>query len=442
MKPFVWIVFVGFTLAFNVAIAQQPVFEGEFLATINDGDYLASTYNDGQLPLRVPDYLSILSLPFSESATLAQLEVSNSVVATPFVMDISPDGQTLFITETRGQSNANITTSEALPKGQRVTAVDVSNPQQPRESSFVDIGPVNPETVSVHPEGDFLLVTTQTLDSELVIIPVTGNTLGEPQIFALSDVGIEPDPSRFQEGMYTSYAQWHPSGNYIAVNLPHRDTVFFVEVQQTESGLSLELWGDPLYVGKDPFVGRFTPDGKYYLTSNWGRNFGSNITTLEARLPITPSQVAVIQMATPGTPSGEARHTLVSTAPSDLSSEGLAISPDGSLVVTVNMRGSAFPKASESYTPNSSLSLFTLDNATGQLTKIDDYSFTGILPESAAFDTSGNFLAVVVFDYPSDMPEGGLEIWQVVREDGQPRLEKTETVIDVGRGAHQVIVTD
>jgi hypothetical protein len=60
------------------------------------------------------------------------------------------------------------------------------------------------------------------------------------------------------------------------------------------------------------------------------------------------------------------------------------------------MRGTVFPKNSPRFTRQASLSLMTLDRHSGRLTKIDDYPFEGILPEDAAFDASGNGLAVAV----------------------------------------------
>jgi hypothetical protein len=125
----------------------------------------------------------------------------------------------------------------------------------------------------------------------------------------------------------------------------------------------------------------------------------------------------------------------------------MAISPDGSKVVTVNMRGTVFPPNSPRFTPQASLSLMTLDRVTsalpnrnsGRLTKIDDYPFEGILPEGAAFDASGNGLAVAVYDYLTPKPEGGIEFWQVIQQP-KLKLQRTGYIVDLDRGVHQVLV--
>ncbi|NJM88796.1 MAG: hypothetical protein HC847_18160 [Hydrococcus sp. RU_2_2] len=154
----------------------------------------------------------------------------------------------------------------------------------------------------------------------------------------------------------------------------------FFELKRERNTFQLVPWGTPVKVGKDPFTGQFTPDGRFYLTSNWGRNFGKDVKTVEQRLPTERGTVTAIQLT-------DSQHQVISTAISDISPESLAISPDGALVVTVNMRGTAFVPTSPRFTREASLSLLSLDRV-GHLTKVGDYPFEGILPESAAFDAS------------------------------------------------------
>ncbi|NJK52032.1 MAG: lactonase family protein [Leptolyngbyaceae cyanobacterium SU_3_3] len=234
--------------------------------------------------------------------------------------------------------------------------------------------------------------------------------------------------------------QWHPSGRFLAVNLDYRDEIAFYELQRNAQGdPQLIPWGTPVKVGKDPFTGQFTSDGRFYLSSNWGRNFGEQIKTLDQRLPETRGTVSVIQLADLNPSASQAQHRVVSSAIADLSPESLAISPDGSKVVTVNMRGTAFPTNSPRFTRQASLSLMTLDRASGQLTKIKDYPFEGILPEGAAFDADGNALVVAVYDYLTPKPEGGIKFWRVLSQP-KPELQQTGYIVDVGRGVHQVLV--
>jgi 6-phosphogluconolactonase (cycloisomerase 2 family) len=429
------------SIAILVAIALKftafsepvsPNIAGRYIAAITDGDFLASTYTDGKLPVPInPDRLFIINLPIEEGQTeIARVNASNSVTGAPYAFDVTADGRTAFVVETLGFATPGATTREQLPPGQQLTRIDLSNPRRPTVIDKVAIAP-KPETVSVHPSGELLAISTQTPDREILLIPVQNRSLGQPIEFSLRQLGIVPDPARFQNGMYASYVQWHPSGRYLAINLTYRDEVAFFELKRERNTFQLVPWGTPVKVGKDPFTGQFTPDGRFYLTSNWGRNFGKDVKTVEQRLPTERGTVTAIQLT-------DSQHQVISTAISDISPESLAISPDGALVVTVNMRGTAFVPTSPRFTREASLSLLSLDRV-GHLTKVGDYPFEGILPESAAFDASGDRVAVAVYDYFTPKPEGGIELWEVIRQP-QLALRRIERVIEVERGVHQVKV--
>ncbi|NJM72851.1 MAG: lactonase family protein [Scytonema sp. RU_4_4] len=438
---FLTLILISTQLSNAQSLKQLPKFTGRYIAAISDGDFLASTYGDAKLPaLGVSDHLSILTLPLNgKQETIAQINASNSVTGAPYALALSPDSQTAFVVETLKPIPVGATRREQLPPGNQLVAIDLSNPRRPVVCSRMAVAP-KPETVHVHPNGDLLAISTQTPDKEIILIPFQDDQIGQPIEFSLRQLGIQPDSERFQNGLYVSQVQWHPSGHYLAVNLDYRDEIAFYEVNRSPEGNpQLIPWGSPVKVGKDPFTGQFTPDGRFYLSSNWGRNFGAQVKTLEQRIPETRGTVSVIQLAELNTPASQVQHRVVSTAIADLSPESLAISPDGSKVVTVNMRGTAFPMNSPRFTRQATLSLLTLDRTSGQLTKINDYPFEGILPESAAFDASGNFLVLAVYDYFTPKPEGGIEFWRVLQKP-RPELQRTGYVVDVGRGVHQVLI--
>jgi DNA-binding beta-propeller fold protein YncE len=396
----------------------------------------------------ITDRLSIVPLPFNgKPEKVVRINASNSVIGAPYALALSPDRRTAFVVETLGAMPIGATRRQQLPPGNRLVAIDLSNPRRPVVRSQITVAP-KPETVHVHPNGELLAISTQTPGKEIILIPLRAGKFGKSNEFSLQQLGIQPDPTRFQQGLYVSQVQWHPSGKYLAVNLDYRDEIAFFQVQNSpENTLQLIPLGQPVKVGKDPFTGQFTPDGRFFLSSNWGRNFGAGVKTLAQRLPTTRGTVSVIQLAAANTPAAQVRHRVVSTAIADNSPESLAISPDGSKVVTVNMRGTVFPPNSPRFTPQASLSLMTLvrvasalpNRNSGKLTKIDDYPFEGILPEGAAFDASGNGLAVAVYDYLTPKPEGGIEFWQVIQQP-KPKLQRTGHVIDLDRGVHQVLV--
>jgi DNA-binding beta-propeller fold protein YncE len=437
---FLTLIFISTQFSDAQSRSQLPKFTGRYIAAIADDDFLASTYGDGKLPTpTVGDKLSIVTLPLNgKQEAIAQINASNSVIGAPYALALSPDGQTAFVVEILGAMPVGATRREQLPPGNQLVAIDLSNPRRPVVRSRMTIAP-KPETVHVQPNGNLLAISTQTPGKEVILIPIQNHQLGQPVEFSLRQLGIQPDSKKFQNGLSVSQIQWHPSGRYLAVNLNYRNEIAFYEVQQPPGdALNLIPWGAPVKVGKDPFTGQFTPDGRFFLSSNWGRNFGNEIKTLEQRLPTKRGTVSVIQLAELITSPSKVQHRVVSTAIADLSPESLTISPDGSKVVTVNMRGTAFPTNSPRFTHQATLSLMTLDR-TGQLTKVDDYPFEGILPEGAAFDASGNAVAVAVYDYFTPKPEGGVEFWQVIQHP-KPQLQRTGYAVDVGRGVHQVLV--
>jgi 6-phosphogluconolactonase (cycloisomerase 2 family) len=149
-------------------------------------------------------------------------------------------------------------------------------------------------------------------------------------------------------------------------------------------------------------------------------------------LPTQASTVSVIGL-------GDDSHQVITALASDRSAEGIAISPDGKLVATANMRDTALPISSPRFTREATVSLFSFDNDSGQLTKEGNFPFKGVLPEGISFDATGEHLIVATFEYlDSDQPTGGLEIWRVNHE---PNLSlQYAGRINTPHGSHQVIV--
>lgn len=137
--------------------------------------------------------------------------------------------------------------------------------------------------------------------------------------------------------------------------------------------------------------------------------------------------------------SGE--HEIVSTARVGVSPEGLAMSPDGSLIATVNMRRTYLTDTLPVYPARarSSISLVGFDSDTGELTTTDEYFYEGLLPEDAVFDAEGESLSVTIYNYEEEFPEEGvMEFWNVREESGESTLERTDFTVPVVRGPHTV----
>ncbi|MEP4192592.1 MAG: hypothetical protein ABJN51_16010, partial [Sneathiella sp.] len=138
------------------------------------------------------------------------------------------------------------------------------------------------------------------------------------------------------------------------------------------------------------------------------------------------------------------RHAMISTIKTGVSPEGLAVSPDGKWVVTTNLERSYLPYNDKRITWFSSLTLARLDEKTGQLIKIGDFAYDGILPEAAVFDNSSNFIAVATYDHFDDRKKGGsIDFWRIDTDPldaSRTHLVKTEYSVDVARGPHSMVI--
>jgi hypothetical protein len=240
--------------------------QGQFLAVISDGDFFASTYVDGRIPgddSRYQDTLTLIPLPFSGERV--SVEVSNSVNGPPETLALSPDGRTAYVVEYVGQRPAGATTRSDLPAGRFLSQVDLTDPRQPRLLDRVEVGPF-PEAIDVHPEGDWVAIATDSSESEVLqLIPVRDSSLGEPIHIPLESLGIPAAA----EPLNASYVEWHPSGKHLAVNLYRQNRIVFLRfTQDSAHEASLSLWGEPVAVDADPYSGRFTPDGRHFITAN------------------------------------------------------------------------------------------------------------------------------------------------------------------------------
>jgi DNA-binding beta-propeller fold protein YncE len=204
--------------------------------------------------------------------------------------------------------------------------------------------------------------------------------------------------------------------------------------------VALESWGNPVLVGKYPFKILFTQDGQYLMTTNL--QWGADVRGFWAEAP--RGAIAVVRFASQAEQPEQQQHFLVSVAETGVSPEGIAISPNGRLVATVNLERSYLPYNDSRITWFSSLTLMEFDPRTGHLETLGDFLYEGILPEALVFDRSGNYLAVANYDHFDDAQRGGsIDFWRVILNDGThpaPRLVQTNHSVPVTRGVHSLVL--
>jgi hypothetical protein len=430
------LVVIGYFMAVGNTTNIQPApiesdtvqFDGSYLLAASDPDWAGSSYMDFQLR-QIPDTdtLSILPLPYTGGEPQwIEVPASNAVLRWPDGIAVSPDGSTAYVVETRGPIPETQQTADGffysdIPAGELVTVVDLET----RTPVSYPIG-TNPITVSVRPDSEWLAVGYE--DGRVGLLPTA--TLDDPTTFTYVTVDDTEPLQRIPS------VDWHPSGDFLAVNFD-AVTVRFYAVEAVDGGrLTMRPHGEPLSLGDQVTYGRFTNDGRFYLTAElyWNRP-----AVLLGQFVTLPSDLISFRFD----PSDAAQHEEVARVAVGQSAESWAISPQEDLIVTVNMRRTSLPDFWGWWpgTDFSSLTLVQFDNQTGTLTPLGEYGFEGLLPQGIAFDADGDALAIGIHNEREPLPEEGfVEFWNVIREGDTPRLERTSLRFPVVRGPHNMAV--
>lgn len=422
----------------NPVLGQDRVapmaFQGRYLVSVSDADMLSSAYVDGLLgPREGRDVLSVIPLGGHVRDLQAyEVEASNSVAGPPVAVVVTPDGRYAIVVETwtqRPEGNETEQTFADLSHGNRLQVFDLITPTQPILVQDVAIAE-RPDSISINADGSLIAVTFHPAgagsETPLALIPFSNGQIGEP---------IYPTVPNFSLAERIIHAEWHPSRDVLALANETTGEISFVEV----TGMTLRAWGNVVQAEKAPYMVRFTPDGRYAIANAlyWGAD-------VEGRWTEAPRGSVVSLRLEAGTQAdGSPRHALVSRAMTRVSPEGIAISPNGRYIVTTNLERSYLPYDDNRITWFSSLTLITLDPATGQLSRVADYPYDGILPEAAAFDASSQYVAVVNYDHFDDRIQGGsIDFWRIAADplNPQPILVQTRYSVSVTRGAHSMVL--
>lgn len=437
---------VGLSVASHPALAQSRdiaaplAFEGRALVAISDADMLASAYVDGRLgPREGEDMLSVIPLGgHPRDLKAAQVPVSNSVAGPPVAVAVTPDGRHAIAVETFTRRPADARTDHVfrdLRQGRTLTVIDISDPAKPNVVQRIE-GLERPDSVSVSADGSLVAIALNPLGAG----SRTPLALYRFANGRLSEVPATPAIPGWSAGDRLIHAEFHPREPMLALLNESKAELSFVKLDTRDNAPTLAAHGNVVRIEKSPYVVRFTPDGRHAIAN--GLYWGPDVQGIWNEAP--RGSVVSVRLGAGQAADGSPRHALVSRAQTGVSPEGLALSPDGTLVVTTNLERSYLPYDDPRQTFFSSLTLMRLDPASGALTRVGDFPYDGILPEAAAFDASSRSLAVVTYDHYDDRkPGGAIDFWRVGRDPLDPsRIEliKTEHSVPVARGAHSMVL--
>ncbi|MEM1049229.1 MAG: hypothetical protein AAGL24_23960 [Pseudomonadota bacterium] len=419
------------TLTGGTALAVPPEFNGRAVVVLSDGAMLASGYIDGRLGPRRPDLLSLV--PLDPKAERRDVGVSNSVATWPNVMAMSADGRFAIVTEPFGQPPDDASAFADIPRGNRITVVDVSTPDGPRIVQQVE-APGPTAAVDIHPSGTLVAVTLP-FDGQIAFYPLDQGRLGEPVI---QDLGIDDLPNSFVPEF-----KWHPSGQAAALTLGGADRVVFYRFDDGR----LTPWGEPLRTAPLPGKGMWTSDGRHFIVTTITATgdmaqiaYGQNTSLFAVfafdadDVPNSPPRRANDRVT--AYESASVQHARLGHVPAGMGYvENFALSPDGRWIVGLNMAASWLPENHPGRTEFSELTLFGFDPTNGRLTPHGVTRLHGVvLPQGIVFDADGSHVAVTSFQH-DDREGGSLSFWRLSRQ-GQPRLEQDGEPVSLPRGAH------
>jgi DNA-binding beta-propeller fold protein YncE len=411
----------------------RGTFEGRFVA-VSDADMAGTAYADGVLEL-FPGAEDQLTL-FANGAPVSAIAASNSVISWPQVVDVSDDGRFAFVIETRGAAPAGLEAYENVfedfPTGTRLSIYRIEGTQLTLIDQQDGLG-TNLQSVEYVDDGQMLVIGTEDEGGELVAVRLEDDGTILDTITLGLDLAYKPDDA--ERRIRTLHMS--PDGTTLAVNVANKRVQFF-RVFRDINGVPEEavpFGTGPVEVGARIAVGKWTPDGKFFIMTdtNWGDG------TLYM---LTQGPGALTVIKPPANDDSPAE--IVSRAEVGLSPEGFGISEDGTRVATINMERTYLPElAPLSFWAGRrqySVSLLSLDSETGALNEIDRIYASGILPEDVIFDRGGNNLAVAVFHRRKgeDRKRGFIDFFSI-ESDTLVAQGKTQGVM---RGAHDLVLVD
>ncbi|MEL6663337.1 MAG: hypothetical protein AAFR33_10060 [Pseudomonadota bacterium] len=411
-------------------------FEGRFLA-VSDADMAGTAYADGQLePFEGALDTMIL---FDDGAAIATAPAPNSVISWPQIVDVHPSRPTAYVIETRGAALAGLQAMESVysefPVGTALNIFDTSGADLDRTLELDGLLE-NPQSVEVSADGRFLLIAQDTDGAEIAILPLDAEGLperGEDGAPLIRTLALNPPYRKGDSERRLRVAHLSSDCQTLAVNVANVRVQFY-RLALDGDGLPerVAALGEPIDVGVRLAVGRWTPDGQYFLITD--------VNSYESSLAMLTQRGGQVHVIAP--PKGASAARLVDSARVGRFAEGLEISDDGTRIASIAMGRTYLPELPflevwpkrRTY----SLHLLSLDLETGELGILDEIRAAGVLPEDVIFDETGRNLAVATFHRRkgADRQRGFIDFFSITGEGEFIAQGKTQAVM---RGPHDLV---
>lgn len=414
----------------NPGFEEAPgTFDGRFIA-VSDADMAATAYADGKLE-PFDGALDEVTL-FAGGQPISKAAASNSVVSWPQVATVSPNGRRAYVIETRGSPPAGTARVDSaytsLPEGRALRVFDITGDSISEIAVVENVG-LNPQSVEISADGKFLAIASESEGAELTIIALDEG--GLPEEVRL--ISLDPPYNAKDQEKRIRTLHLSPDGQKLAVNVGNvRYQFYLFDFDDAGIPTTVAPIGDPLEFGVRLAIGRWSPNGQYFIVTDVNA-YDSSLQMLVQR----GGQVHVVKV-----PTGNAPAELVTSNRVGRFAEGLDISGNGDLIASIAMERTYLPELFflETWPRRRTylLTLFSFDQETGKLVELDRIRTAGVLPEDVIFDEQGRNLAVAVFHRRkgADRRRGFIDFFEIT-EDGKLRpQQRTQAVM---RGAHDLV---
>lgn len=404
------------TTSLMPVIAQNPIhFNAKGIVVLSDADLSASTLIDGKFieDKIAKDQLTTIKFPLQRGVeSLGRVSIPNSVLGLARSIAISNNGKFAYALESFTTHNSERKQgAEEVATEERIYVIDIENAAQPMVKYAFAVGT---KATALNINNNDMVLVTNAKGKELVFMEAGAD--GKPVYYQELTIGLE-------DNAIITNAMWHPSGDYIALSLSNSNELALYKLIRDGGKIkNMEAVGKPIKLTGTPGFGKFSKDGKKFFVLD-GKGSKGKTTGM--------SEVNVVDFSLDGTKE----HRISNKISTGENTGSFALSPDGKLLVTVNAGKSVTAWTAGGVATGSSLTLFRVGGDVG-LTKVMDYPFEGIYPQSVVFDKDGANIAVSVFEYADfGNTHGAVEFWSVSKGEF-PELKKQKAKINVMKGAH------